>query len=66
MYLFGLGLEEGDQVVPVLWLLETAKSHLGAWNILLGILEVVELVFCISREVPESRCFDSQEYHRPM
>lgn len=35
-------LEVGDQVVPVLGLLETAKGHLGARNVLLGVLEVVE------------------------
>jgi hypothetical protein len=44
--LFGLLLEEGDQVVTVLGLLETAKGHLGAGNVLLGVLEVVKLSYC--------------------
>jgi hypothetical protein len=44
MRLFGLLLEEADQVVPVLGLLETAKGHLGAGNILLGVLEVLKLL----------------------
>ena len=38
--LFGLLLQEGDEVVAVLVLLETAKGHLGAGNVLLGVLEV--------------------------
>jgi hypothetical protein len=42
--LFGLLREEGDQVVSVLVLLETAKGHLGAGNVLLGVLKVLELV----------------------
>ena len=41
--LFGLLLEEGDQIVAVLWLLETTEGHLGARNVLLGVLEVLEL-----------------------
>lgn len=41
--LCGLLLEEGDEVVAVLGLLETTKGHLGAGNVLLGVLEVVEL-----------------------
>ena len=40
--LFGLLLEEGDQVVAVLRLLETTEGHLGAGNVLLGVLEVLE------------------------
>ena len=32
-----------DQVVPVLVLLEAAEGHLGAGDVLLGVLEVVEL-----------------------
>jgi hypothetical protein len=36
--LFGLSLEEGDQVVAVLGLLETTEGHLGARNVLLGVL----------------------------
>ena len=41
--LFGLLLEEGDEVVSVLGLLETTESHLGTGNVLLGVLEVLEL-----------------------
>jgi hypothetical protein len=46
MCLCGLVLEEGDQVVTVLGLLEAAKGHLGAGNVLLGVLEVLELSYC--------------------
>ena len=42
MRLFGLGLEEGDEVVAVLGLLEATEGHLGAGDVLLGVLEVVE------------------------
>jgi hypothetical protein len=45
--LFGLLLEEGDQVVAVLVLLETTEGHLGTGNVLLGVLEVLELN-CVS------------------
>jgi hypothetical protein len=38
MRLFGLSLEVGDQVVAVLGLLETTKGHLGARDVLLGVL----------------------------
>lgn len=31
-----------DEVVPVLLLLETTEGHLGARNVLLGVLEVLE------------------------
>jgi hypothetical protein len=41
--LLGLFAEVGDQIVPVLALLQTAKSHLGARNVFLGVLEVLEL-----------------------
>lgn len=41
--LLGLVLEEGDEIVAVLGLLETAKGHLGAGNVLLGVLEILEL-----------------------
>lgn len=41
--LLGLLLEEGDEVVAVLGLLETTEGHLGAGDVLLGVLEVVEL-----------------------
>ena len=41
--LFGLLLEEGDEVVAVLGLLETTEGHLGTRNVLLGVLEVLEL-----------------------
>jgi hypothetical protein len=37
-------LEVGDEVVSVLGLLETAKGHLGARDVLLGVLKVLELV----------------------
>lgn len=40
--LFGLLLEEGDEVVTVLGLLETTKGHLGTGDVLLGVLEVLE------------------------
>ena len=43
LHLFGLLLEEGDQVVAVLGLLETTEGHLCAGNVLLGVLEVLEL-----------------------
>lgn len=35
-----LYLEERDQVVPVLRLLQATESHLCAWDVLLGVLEV--------------------------
>jgi hypothetical protein len=41
--LFGGFLEVSDQVVAILALLETGKSHLGAGDVLLGVLEVIEL-----------------------
>jgi len=41
--LLGLLPEVGDQVVPVLGLLQTTERHLGAWNVLLRVLEVLEL-----------------------
>jgi hypothetical protein len=44
--LFCLLLKEGDQVVAVLGLLETTEGHLGAGDVLLGVLEVLELWFC--------------------
>ena len=36
----GLGgfVEVGDQVDAVLWLLEPGEDHLGAWDVLLGVL----------------------------
>jgi len=45
--LFGLLLEEGDEVVAVLGLLETTECHLGTGDVLLGVLEVLKLG-CIS------------------
>ena len=42
MRLFGLLLKEGDEVVAILGLLETTESHLGAGDVLLGVLEVLE------------------------
>ena len=44
--LFGLLLKEGDEVVTVLGLLETTEGHLGARDVLLGVLEVLELKYC--------------------
>jgi len=41
--LLGLLAEEGDQVVPVLALLEATEGHLGAGDVLLRVLEVLEL-----------------------
>ena len=32
-----------DEIVPILGLLQAAKSHLGARNVLLWVLEVLEL-----------------------
>jgi hypothetical protein len=46
MCLCGLVLKEGDQVVAILGLLEATEGHLGAGNVLLGVLEVLELSFC--------------------
>lgn len=42
MRLFGLLVEEGDEVVAVLGLLETTEGHLGAGDVLLGVLKVLE------------------------
>lgn len=39
----GCLFEVCDQVVPVLGLLETSEGHLGARNVLLGVLEVLKL-----------------------
>jgi len=46
-HLFGLFLEEGDEVVAVLWLLETAEGHLGAWDVLLWVFEVGKQSFLL-------------------
>ena len=35
-----------NQVVAILLLLESTKGHLGAWNVLLWVLEVLKLVVC--------------------
>lgn len=40
--LFGVFLEVGDEVVPLLRLLQTTKGHLGTGDVLLGVLEVLE------------------------
>jgi hypothetical protein len=40
--LSGALLEVGDEVVPLLALLETTEGHLGAGDELLGVLEVLE------------------------
>ena len=47
--LFCLVLQEGDQVVSVLGLLEATESHLGARNVLLGVLEVLKLQAKLAR-----------------
>lgn len=41
-YLFGVLLEESDQIVAILALLETTESHLGSRDVLLGVFEVGE------------------------
>lgn len=42
VYLVLAGLDQvGDQVVSVLWLLQTTKGHLGTWNVLLWVFKVV-------------------------
>ena len=41
-------LEVGDEVVPVLVLLQAAEGHLGAGDVLLGVLEVGELHITVS------------------
>jgi len=38
--LLGLLLEESDEIVAILGLLETTEGHLGAWDVLLWVLEV--------------------------
>lgn len=48
-HLFGLVAEEGDQVVPILRLLQSTESHLGTGDIFLGVFEVFEL-FIVSKE----------------
>jgi len=40
--LCGLVLEVGDEIVAVLGLLQATEGHLGAGNVLLGVLEVLE------------------------
>ena len=40
---FSDGVNVRDQIVPVLGLLETAESHLGSWDVFLGVFEVFEL-----------------------
>lgn len=35
-------LDVGDKVVSIFLLLETTEGHLGAWNVLLWVLEVLE------------------------
>jgi hypothetical protein len=41
--LCGLVLKVGDKVVAVLGLLQATEGHLGAGNVLLGVLKVLEL-----------------------
>jgi len=38
--LLGLLLKESDEIIAVLGLLETTEGHLGAWDVLLWVLEV--------------------------
>jgi hypothetical protein len=47
-HLLGLLAQVGDQIVPVLALLETTEGHLCAWDVLLWVLEVLELSSIIS------------------
>lgn len=35
-------LEPGDEVIPVLFLLQTSECHLGAGDVLFGVLEIFE------------------------
>jgi len=42
--LFRLLTEEGDEVVPVLGLLQATKGHLRARNVLLRVLKIFELL----------------------
>lgn len=39
--LFGGTHQVGDNVVSVLWLLQSTKSHLGTWNVLLWVFQVI-------------------------
>ncbi len=41
--LLGLLAQPGDQIVPVLALLQATESHLGAGDVFLGVLEIFEL-----------------------
>ena len=50
--LLRLILEESDEIVPVLAFLETAECHLGAWDVLLRVLEVVELPRLLASHSP--------------
>lgn len=42
LHLLGSLLKVGDEVVPVLGLLETSEGHLGTRNVLLGVFKVLE------------------------
>ena len=42
--LFGFVPEVGDEVISVLGLLQAAKSHLGAGNILFRVFEILKLL----------------------
>lgn len=42
--------QPGDQVVPVLGLLQTTEGHLGARNVFLGVLEVFEQRVLVPRD----------------
>lgn len=39
-FLFGILLEESNEIIPVLLLFQTTEGHLSARNVLLGIFEV--------------------------
>jgi hypothetical protein len=63
--LFGLLPQEGDEVVSVLGLLEAAKGHLCAGNVLLGVLEVLELYVWLSIKVHYLLVEDVSAYQCP-
>lgn len=46
--LLRLFAQEGDEIVPVLALLQTTESHLGSRNVLLWVLEVLELCVALA------------------
>lgn len=48
--LLSLLSQKGDEVVAVLGLLQATEGHLGAGNVLLGVLEVLELARLLAVE----------------